>query len=90
MLKTYLYYKGATLSVCLSRIRLSVRSILKSFRLSVRSKLNSFRLSVRSMLTSFRLSVRSTLESEISVGPTFINFRTFSQPYAPYSGPYVY
>ena len=31
-----------------------------------------------------------TLESEISVGPTFINFGTFSQPYDPYSGPYAY
>ena len=36
------------------------------------------------------LSTFHILESEISVGPTFINFGNFSQPYSPYSGPYVY
>ena len=30
-IRSYLYHKGATLSVCISRIRLSVHSILKVF-----------------------------------------------------------
>ena len=38
----------------------------------------------------FIVNMLCTLESEISVGPMFINFETFSQPYAAYSGPYVY
>ena len=45
---------------------------------------------VRIFHHSLQEGTECTLESEINVSRMFINFRSFSHPYASYFGPYVY